>query len=102
MLGLFSLSFLSLSLHANHLFNQSTVIAFTVSFIAITVLFNILTFFAGIIISKRTAGPLYAFEKYVEELLSGEQKEKLKLREGDNYRHLEEVAENLRSHLNIK
>jgi signal peptidase II len=97
-LGLFSLSYLSLTMEANHFNNKSAVIAFAVSFLAITLFFNILTFIAGIILSKKTAGPLYAFEKYVEALLAGEDKE-LKLREGDNYKHLEQVAANLRKHL---
>ncbi len=97
-LGLFSLSYLSLTMEANHFNNKSAVIAFAVSFLAITIFFNILTFIAGIILSKKTAGPLYAFEKYVESLLAGEDKE-LKLREGDNYKHLEQVAANLRKHL---
>jgi signal peptidase II len=97
-LGIFSLSYLSLTLKENHILNQSTVIGFGVSFLAITFFFNILSFIAGIVLSKRTAGPLYAFEKYVEALLAGERKE-LKLREGDNYKHLEEVAANLRNHL---
>lgn len=99
LLGIFSLSYLSLTLKEAHEFHQSTIIGFAVSFLAITVFFNILSFMAGIILSKRTAGPLYAFEKYVEGLLSGEEKKELKLREGDNYRHLEEVALNLKNHL---
>lgn len=102
LLGIFSLSYLSLTMKESHQFQQSTIIGFAVSFLAITVFFNILSFMAGIILSKRTAGPLYAFEKYVEGLLSGEEKKELKLREGDNYKHLEEVALNLRNHLHIK
>ncbi len=101
-LGIFSLSYLSLTLKENHAYGQSSLIGFGVSFLAITIFFNILSFLAGIMLSKRTAGPLYAFEKYVEGLLSGEEKRELKLREGDNYRHLEEVAANLRKHLKIK
>lgn len=99
-LGIFSVSYLSLTLKENHISNQSTVIGLGVSFLAITIFFNILSFIAGIFLSKRTAGPLYAFEKYVEALLAGERKD-LKLREGDNYKHLESVAANLRKHLDI-
>lgn len=97
-LGLFSVSYLSLTMKESHIFSQSAIIAFGVSFLALTICFNILSFFAGIILSQRTAGPLYAFEKYVEALLAGDKKD-LKLREGDNYRHLEEVAANLKKHL---
>lgn len=102
LLGIFSLSYLSLMMKENHLMNQSTIIGFGVSFLAITVFFNILSFIAGIVLSKRTAGPLYAFEKYVEGLLSGEETKELKLREGDNYKHFEEVALNLKNHLHLK
>lgn len=98
LLGIFSLSYLSLVLKENHHIQQSTIIGFAISFLAITFLFNVLSFIAGIVLSRRTAGPLYAFEKYVENLLAGEVSKELKLREGDNYKHLEDVAGNLRKH----
>lgn len=99
LLGIFSISYLSLVLKESHDLHQSTVIGFAVCFIAITFLFNVLSFLAGLLLSQRTAGPLYAFEKYVEDLLAGVETRELKLREGDNFRHLEEVALNLKNHL---
>ena len=59
----------------------------------------ITVFLLGLIISHRSSGPLYAFEHYVDNLLKGEDYE-LNLREGDNYKHLVELARKLRKHLN--
>ena len=73
-------------------------IGFAISYLAITFLFSTISFFVGLLLSQRTAGPLYAFEKYVEDLLSGDDRD-LKLREGDNFRYLEEVAANLKKHI---
>lgn len=97
-IGLFSFSYFTLTLQANRIESRSIVIAFAISYVAITLFFAVVTFMAGLVLSQRTAGPLYAFEKYVEDLLAGEDRE-LKLREGDNFRHLENVAQRLRQHL---
>lgn len=96
-LGLFSLSYLTLTLQSMHIQSKSPAIGFAISYIAITFFFTALSFFSGLLISQKTAGPLYAFEKYVEDLLKGDQRD-LKLREGDNYKHLEKVAEDLKNH----
>lgn len=100
-LGLFSLSYLTLTLQSINIHSRSTVIGFAISYLAITLFFAAISFIAGLLLSQRTAGPLYAFEKYVEDLLNGDQRE-LKLREGDNFKHLETVALNLRNHLQKK
>lgn len=97
-LGLFSLSYLTLTLQSLNIGGKSTVIGFAISYFAIMLLFALVSFISGLVLSQRTAGPLYAFEKYVEDLLNGEDRE-LKLREGDNFKHLENVAANLRNHL---
>lgn len=97
-LGLFSLSYLTLTLQSMNIPSKSTVIGFAISYFAIMILFAFVAFISGLVLSQRTAGPLYAFEKYVEDLLNGEDRE-LKLREGDNFKHLENVALNLRNHL---
>ena len=96
-LGLFSLSYLTLTLQSMHIQSKSPAIGFAISYVAITLFFTTLSFFSGLLISQRTAGPLYAFEKYVEDLLKGDQRD-LKLREGDNYKHLEKIASDLKNH----
>lgn len=100
-LGIFSLSYLTLTLQSLNVHSKSTMIGFAISYLAITLFFAAISFIAGLLLSQRTAGPLYAFEKYVEDLLNGDQRE-LKLREGDNFKHLETVAQNLRNHLQKK
>jgi signal peptidase II len=96
-LGLFSLSYLTLTLQSMHIQSKSPAIGFAISYVAITLFFTAISFFLGLLISQRTAGPLYAFEKYVEDLLKGDQRD-LKLREGDNYKHLEKIASDLKNH----
>lgn len=96
-LGLFALSYLTLTLQSVNIASRSPAIGFAISYLAITLFFTTISFFAGLILSQRTAGPLYAFEKYVEDLLKGEKRD-LKLREGDNYRHLEKIAGDLKDH----
>ena len=96
-LGIFSLSYLTLTLKQVSLEVTSTIWAFAISYLAISFIFTLMAFISGIILSNKSAGPLYAFEKYVESLLKGERKE-LKLREGDNYQHLVEVAKSLKEY----
>jgi len=93
-LGIFSLSFLTLTLKEFHAYQFSTILAFLYSFISIGIFFTLLVFGAGLFLSQKTSGPLFAFEKFVEDLLAG-QRRTLKLREGDNFRHFEEVAQKL-------
>lgn len=97
-LGLFSVSFFTLALQSLQVHGQSLVIAFAINILAITALFALISFFSGLLLSQRTAGPLYAFEKYVEDLLGGDMRD-LKLRDGDNYKHLEKVAAHLKKQI---
>lgn len=70
---------------------------FSIAYISLTLTFSLIVFLVGLIISHKTAGPLYAFELYVEDLLNGNMRT-LSLREGDNYKHLEKVADDLKQH----
>lgn len=56
------------------------------------------SFLLGKVLSHRTAGPVYAFEKYLKDILDGKPSRKLKLRAGDEFRHLEELADRLNEH----
>lgn len=100
-LGIFAIAYLTLTLQSVNIYSKSPVIGFAISYIAITLLFAFISFFAGLLLSQRTAGPLYAFEKYVEDLLNGDTRD-LKLREGDNFKHLEDVAANLKNYIQKK
>jgi len=70
---------------------------FSIAYVSLTLTFSLIVFLVGLVISHKTAGPLYAFELYVEDLLKGKMR-KLSLREGDNYKHLEKVADDLKQH----
>jgi signal peptidase II len=55
-------------------------------------------FAVGKVISHRIAGPLYAFEKFLDDILVGKDRS-LKLRSGDDFKHLEELAEKIREEI---
>ncbi len=69
-------------------------IPFILTFLIVSGIFIIFLFFIGLIFSHRAAGPIYAFEKFLEDLTQGKMRP-LKLRGGDDFTHLEEVAESL-------
>ncbi len=71
------------------------VIPYLVTFSILTVTFCAIMFTVGRIISHRIAGPLYAFEKYMEDLLAGTERE-FKLRESDEFKNLVVLAERIR------
>lgn len=97
-LGIFSYSFFSTTLFESLPDKDHVMITYFLTYAIITIFFCLLTFVAGIIISHKTAGPLYAFEKYVDDILDGSDR-KFSVRDGDNYQDLEVVADKLRAHL---
>lgn len=54
--------------------------------------------FIGLIHSHRIAGPVYAFERFFEDLMAGK-KRRLKLRNGDEFMQLERIATELSARL---
>lgn len=98
LLGIFCFTFFRTTLTDWGFRNHAQVLSsFTIAYTCLTLAFTMLVFFAGLIISHKSAGPLYAFELYVEDLLKGDRR-KFILRDGDNYRHLESVADQLENH----
>lgn len=71
---------------------------FVYIFLLVTAGFSILMFTAGKLISHRIAGPIYAFEKFLDELLNGK-KTKFQLRTDDEFKHLESVAQSLQKRI---
>ena len=47
-------------------------------------------------LSNKIYGPLYAFEKYLKALIKGEKPKKLKLRKNDQFKHLEDLAQEIK------
>lgn len=70
-------------------------IPFIQTYLIITLGFMFTLFALGRILSHRTAGPIYAFEKYIRDLLDGKER-RLRLRKGDEFReNFEDLAEKL-------
>ena len=74
--------------------------AFLISYIFLGFAFAITLFTIAKILSHRIAGPVYAFERYLTEVLEGRgltrAGQPLKLRAGDDFKHLEDLAEKVR------
>lgn len=90
--GIFCLSFFTTYL-ANS--SKSYIPIFIIGYGSLTALACSLTFIISLKLSHKFAGPLYAFELYVEKLLNGHD-EAFKLRQEDRHQHLINVAEKLR------
>jgi signal peptidase II len=67
---------------------------FLVSFAIVSLTFSLALFLVGRVLSARIAGPLYAFEKFLEDLTNGKPRP-LRLRAGDEFKHLEATASKL-------
>lgn len=98
-LGIFSYSFFNTTVAPFVDGKQHLMLTYFMTYAMITLLFCSMAFLAGIVISHKSAGPLYAFESYVDDLIEGKDR-KLTFREGDNYKDLELVADRLRDHIN--
>lgn len=70
-------------------------IPFFITFSVVSFGFLLALYIIGRTVSHRMAGPLYAFEKFVEDLLAGKDRG-LRLRAGDEFTHLEELSDKLR------
>lgn len=74
---------------------------FLFTFIVLSLIFSIILFTVGKLISHRIAGPLYAFERFLKDILDGKGLTKggaaLKLRTNDDFKHLEELAEQIKA-----
>lgn len=73
-------------------------VPYVITFIIICVAFCAILFAVGRVISHRIAGPLYAFERFLKDSLDGNPAQ-LKLRTGDEFKHLEELAEQVQGRL---
>lgn len=67
---------------------------FVFTFMIVSFTFAVVLFLVGRVLSSRIAGPLYAFEKFIEDLTNGRPR-KLRLRVGDEFKHLENIAARL-------
>jgi signal peptidase II len=71
-------------------------VPFVITFFLIFLTFAIILFALGKYLSHRIAGPLYAFEKALKEILDGDTEKVLKLRAADEFKHLENLTNQVR------
>lgn len=79
----------------NQLLINKFLVPFLITYLLICLAFCGILFALGKYISHRIAGPLYAFERFLDETLDGADRP-LKLRTGDDFKNLEDVAEKFR------
>ncbi|MFM6928069.1 MAG: signal peptidase II, partial [Bdellovibrio sp.] len=73
-------------------------VPYVITFVVICIAFCAILFAVGRLISHRIAGPLYAFERFLQESLQGTARP-LRLRAGDEFQHLESLAEEIHQRL---
>ena len=96
--GVYSYTFLRVAIidltGMNYKILNSYLMPFLISFSIVSVAFAVILFLIGRILSARIAGPLYAFEKFLDDLVAGKPRN-LRLRNGDEFKHLEQIAARL-------
>lgn len=73
-------------------------IPFTLSFAAISGVFIMVLFLVGKAISHRVAGPVFAFENYLNNLMNGKFYS-FKVRRSDEFQHLSVIGDKIKTHL---
>lgn len=101
--GVFSYTYLRVTIEdivvgSPQIIEQRFLYPFLQVFGVIAVGFIVMLFVIGRLLSHRTAGPVYAFEKYLEDLLQGKDRG-FRVRAGDEFGHLEALAKRLRTKL---
>lgn len=93
--GVYSYTFLRVTIiefgGSNPVILDNYLTPFIISFIAVSLGFASALFLVGRRLSARIAGPLYAFERFLDDLVAGKPRQ-LRLRAGDEFKHLEEIA----------
>jgi signal peptidase II len=100
MTGVFSYTFLKVTIDdlvigPARMTEHRFLVPFLQTYSVIAAGFLVSLFMLARVLSHRTAGPVYAFELYVRDLIRGKDR-KLKLRKGDDFQNLEQLAEILR------
>lgn len=106
--AVFSYTYLKVTLQElvgnNYVLIEKFTKPFLFTFCLLSIMFAIILFTVGKLISHRIAGPLYAFERFLNEILEGKGLTKsgaaLQLRTNDDFKHLEELAEQIKIKMN--
>jgi signal peptidase II len=101
--GVYSYTFLRVTIidlvGTNERLLDHYLVPFVISFMCVSLIFGLILFHVGRTLSARMAGPLYAFEKWLDDLSKGKHRT-LKLRSGDEFKHLEQTAERIAKQMN--
>jgi signal peptidase II len=101
--GVFSYTYLRVTINEligkNNYISNRFLIPFLGTYITICLIFCFALVLMGRIISHRTAGPVYAFQKFLEDLLNGKLRN-FKLRNEDDFKQLEPLAKQLAAYFN--
>lgn len=104
-LGVYSYTYLSVAITelrtASMIAPKTFLGPFVMTFGIVSLTFCAVLFVVGLVLSHRAAGPLYAFEKFINDHIDGKQP-KLKLRAGDEFKELEKLANRLTTETNPK
>lgn len=101
----FSYTYLKITLEEvtghNDIISDKYIMAYKFSFLILTLTYSVTLFLIAKFISHRIAGPIYAFERHLDDLLAEENLDQsklpaFKLRAGDDFTHLEKVAEKIK------
>lgn len=89
--GVFFYTFLTFQKNIpSEVFNELFII-----YISVTILNCQFFYFFGFYNSHKSIGALYAFEQFILRLINNEETRPFKLRENDDYKHLEDIAQKL-------
>ncbi len=97
-LGVLSLTYIMYVIKS---ISSSDIYLFVSVFIAFSLVFIIVIIIFSIVFTKRIAGPVIRFEKYINNLINGEE-ETFILRDGDYNQRLVSIAIKIKEHLNEK
>ena len=94
-IGIFCFTFIKVTIekYAPHLWSNF-IKSFLMGYISLSAFMSIIFFVIGIVLSHRTSGPIYAFKRFLKQVNEG-QYGKLKLRDKDNHKELEHIAQKI-------
>lgn len=96
-LGFFSYSYFQ-NMLPNSLEKKDLMQTFFITFVGVSILICLFAFVASLIMAHFTVGPVYAFKKFLDDVMNGVERP-FKLRDGDSFKDLEESAQRVRDYL---
>ncbi|UYL09996.1 signal peptidase II [Bdellovibrio sp. SKB1291214] len=86
---------------SNQFLLNKFLVPYVITFTIICIAFCMITFAVGKVLSHRIAGPIYAFERYINGIFAGENARVFKVRKGDEFKELEQLAAEISKRLAV-